>query len=240
MFKKNNIKNSKQKIENKDDKLIKENCIQSLDYLLHQKYRFVTSNSQKYEMSKEVTPCISSLESLPLTKAKSLWLYLKKNLQDEESRTAFGILNSFLESRKYYRYIDNHGNIIRSMVYVYNTYKPIGRLYSLDTSIQRLPKKYRSYLLKDKYFDVNIKNSHPSILYKYALKKGIECSTLESLVKTRCDFYAMIFKELESELGPNLDIKKEIIKCLNKTAIPSPNSTLFLLDQDLIKIRESL
>ena len=70
---------------------------------------------------------------------------------------------------------------------------------------QNLMREFRTLLCCKDYYDIDIKNCHPTLLLQYAKKKNLDCKALEDYVKNR-DKY---FKE-----GSKLKLDKQEVKDL--------------------------
>lgn len=106
------------------------------------------------------------------------------------------------------------------IAYSNHSAKKIGRLYD-PTSIQTLPRELRYYLFKDEYIDFDMINSHPSILYQFALDNNLILSGFlkefifnrELIVQNIEQEYLKIYKK---KINP-ADVKQLILSQMNKT-----------------------
>ena len=90
--------------------------------------------------------------------------------------------------------------------------KTAGRLFAQNSSLQGLPREIRNALALGKYYDIDMKNAHPTILYQYCKSKGIGCEYLEKYVKNR----EVIINEISNDNNvPTEGIKQIILKALN-------------------------
>ncbi len=90
--------------------------------------------------------------------------------------------------------------------------KTAGRLFAQNSSLQGLPREIRNALAFGKYYDIDMKNAHPTILYQYCKSKGIGCEYLEKYVKNR----EVIINEISNDNSvPTEGIKQIILKALN-------------------------
>ena len=129
----------------------------------------------------------------------------------------------------------------------------VGRLYNF-MSMQLLPKEIRYYIFNDQYRDFDMVNAHPSILYSFALKKGLALNgTLKEFINNRDEVVQLIFNELNNPKGHiflisnNISVfeKKEIenliIKILDRTQEKNHvSNTLKNLDEDFTMVREHI
>ena len=118
----------------------------------------------------------------------------------------------------------------------------IGRLYE-SSSIQTLPRELRYYLFKDNYVDYDMVNSHPSILYQFAVDNKLKLSgSLESLIFKRESIMETIkqeyFQIYKQEKNYN-SIKKIILTQMNRATSGDTlmTPTLKKITQDFTKIR---
>jgi len=73
--------------------------------------------------------------------------------------------------------------------------KNIGRLFAQSVSLQNLPREFRG-VIGTNYYDIDMVNAHPSILYQYCKLNDIKCDNLEyyvnnrdEIIKNLCDKY---------------------------------------------------
>ena len=65
------------------------------------------------------------------------------------------------------------------------TLKTYGRLFAQNASLQGLPREIRNALSYGKYYDVDMKNAHPTLLSQYCAKNGIKCDILDEYINNR-------------------------------------------------------
>ncbi len=63
--------------------------------------------------------------------------------------------------------------------------KTYGRLFAQNASLQGLPREIRNALSCGKYYDVDMKNAHPTLLAQYCNKEGIKCEALDEYITNR-------------------------------------------------------
>ena len=135
-------------------------------------------------------------------------------------------------------------------VYEMKTFKEdskIGRLYN-KFSIQTLPKEIRFHMFKEDYVNLDISNSHPTLLYLYSKTHELELNgALQQYVADRKAVIIKIKKEMEefatSKKASYSEIKTLVLKLLNKTwylNLPYKSKTLNLLDKDFDLVRNHL
>jgi hypothetical protein len=104
--------------------------------------------------------------------------------------------------------------------YVYGKNK-VSRQYVKIYGVQSMQREIRQTITNDYYYDVDIVNSQPSILYNYCLKMGYKCDSLKDYIDNR-DKY--IESMINKKIFKNRDeAKKEIIKLLNGGVIENHN-----------------
>ena len=60
--------------------------------------------------------------------------------------------------------------------------KNVGRLFAQSASLQNLPREFRGAIAQNNYYDLDMKNAHPTILLQYCKKNDIKCDDLEYYV----------------------------------------------------------
>lgn len=84
---------------------------------------------------------------------------------------------------------------------VYTTYnfskslQNYGRLFAQNTSLQGLPREIRNALAFGKYYDIDMKNAHPTLLSQYCNANGIKCEIVDEYVKDRDTILSSICKD---------------------------------------------
>ena len=146
--------------------------------------------------------------------------FQKKQYKEEDSENIYGYVNNYED-------------------------KKIGRLYH-NTSIQTLPREIRYHLFKNDYFDLDMVNAHPSIMYdvseKYKLKLN---GALKEYIHNRSYVLEIIKQEHHNKTNVSLEtreVKKAILKGLNLENIDSEISsdTFKNLQLDFSVIRDHL
>jgi len=131
---------------------------------------------------------------------------------------------------------------IRKMEYGFRNNQKVGRIQPVQTSVPYFSKQIRNYLFGKTYLDVDLINSHPTILYDYAIKNGIPVNFLKSLVKER----DAVFKQICNSSNLNLDQVKQsfliLINLTDSTKNKGYNFTEFHLGlyEEIVKIREHM
>ncbi len=86
--------------------------------------------------------------------------------------------------------------------------KTYGRLFAQNPSLSNLPREIRNSIANEIYYDVDIKNCHPQILYQLCKKHEISCESLETFVKNRD---AVISQMCARNFGMDKDIAKNTL-----------------------------
>jgi hypothetical protein len=86
--------------------------------------------------------------------------------------------------------------------------KTYGRLFAQNPSLSNLPREVRNSIGNETYYDVDIKNCHPQILYQYCKKQDIPCESLTTFVENRD---AIITALCEHNFGMDRDIAKNTL-----------------------------
>ena len=89
--------------------------------------------------------------------------------------------------------------------------KNMGRLFAQSASLQNLPCEFRGAIGND-YYDLDMKNAHPSILLQYCQKNDIKCEALEHYVSNRDVIIEKIMKDYQLEKG---DVKQLFLSVMN-------------------------
>jgi hypothetical protein len=87
-------------------------------------------------------------------------------------------------------------------------HKTYGRLFAQNPSLSNLPREVRNSIANETYYDVDIKNCHPQILYQYCKKQDIPCESLTTFVENRD---AIITSLCERNFGMDKDIAKNTL-----------------------------
>jgi hypothetical protein len=142
------------------------------------------------------------------------------------------IIKNYLKNSIIY---NENQNIIKVIYNQKN--KNIGRFFAKGSlSLQSLPRQIRHTIAKEFYYDIDIVNCAPVILYQYCIKNNIDCENLKEYVDKR--------DEILKEISKKDDMTKEeakilIIKIINGGELKSSNF-LFLLnfEKEIKKIHE--
>ena len=136
------------------------------------------------------------------------------------------------------------GKFIRTLTYGYLQENEIGRLYPEYKSIPYFPRDLRYVLFSSDYIDVDLVNSHPSILHHFCDNyMSLPAPVLESLVFDRESFRQKVAGEISSTApGSSSEIKKKILVALNIVSdeFQSQSKLLKSLNSEVDLIRQAI
>jgi len=90
-----------------------------------------------------------------------------------------------------------------------------GRLFPLNASLAGLPREIRNTIAGDIYYDVDMKNCHPTLLSQYCAKNSIKCDILDYYVANREAVINSICEENKHyEVSPS-QVKNSILGIIN-------------------------
>jgi len=122
---------------------------------------------------------------------------------NNEKWQPLSILNNYLNNSKFYK--DNQ-HIIK--VNYKQNHKDIGRFFARGSlSLQSLPREIRHTISKDFYYDIDIVNAHPEILYQYCKRHNLETPNLKEYIENRQD----VLNEIMSKGNMTKEEAKKII-----------------------------
>ena len=101
-----------------------------------------------------------------------------------------------------------------------------------------LSRDIRYCLFHDEYFDIDIINSHPTILLNEALSNNLNVPELFELVNKRENYYNKVQKDYGD--FKNINLKMLILACINQTKNTHKSKSLCNLTIELVKIRKML
>jgi hypothetical protein len=95
----------------------------------------------------------------------------------------------------------------------YKQNNDIGRYWAVGSlSLQNIPREIRHTISNEYYYDIDIKNCHPSLICQYAEKNELECSNIKYYIENR----EQIFNEMKTKYDVNKDdIKTGFLSILN-------------------------
>lgn len=81
--------------------------------------------------------------------------------------------------------IKNKSDIIHTKYNFSKTLLTYGRLFPQNPSLASMPREIRNCLANEKYYDIDMKNAHPTLLSQYCKKNYIRCDILDKYVANR-------------------------------------------------------
>lgn len=125
--------------------------------------------------------------------------------------------------------------------YGYRSHHLKGRLYGRKNTMTLISRQCRYYLfgdiLGDMYYDVDLRNAHPSILLSYADNNNIEVPTLKKYVSNREEFLA----DISDKSGMSrADAKIQVLRAINLITDKYLHDSLKSLFNDILPIRNHL
>lgn len=134
------------------------------------------------------------------------WEVIKKQLPENRLKTiddTFKAYDPLFSLKKICKCKEN----INQVTYSPSKYlKYYGRLFAKSASLQGLPREIRGAIGTD-YYDVDMKNAHPTILLQYCKVNDIKAVWLEKYVNNREE----ILKDIGSKLDYTRDETKELV-----------------------------
>lgn len=194
----------------------------------------------------------SSVELYPIEKTIDLYLVLKYMLTNKQysfhkkeyERISKNyliistIINKFKSNHFEIREINKTLWFLLSQKYGHPKNQILGRLYSQSVSLMYLSRDVRYCLFNNEYFDIDIINSHPSILLHEALSDNLNVPELFELVNERENYFNKIRADYPNfkEINP----KMLILACINQTKNDYKSKSLCRLTVELVQIRKNL
>ena len=95
----------------------------------------------------------------------------------------------------------------------YKQNNDIGRYWAVGSlSLQNIPREIRHTISNEYYYDIDIKNCHPSLICQYAEKNELECSNIKYYIENR----EQIFNDYTNKFNVSKeDVKKAFLSILN-------------------------
>lgn len=145
---------------------------------------------------------------------KALWLL--NNYHKVHTRLLFDYTYNPIEKvKELCKLVSNTKDGIIQVNYKYAKNMSSGRQYEyIGTKmlgLQSLLREYRHTLCNSDYWDIDVVNCQPVILYQYCKKNNIKCPRLEDYVNNRDSILAKVAEETQLK---KIDIKEQILKIL--------------------------
>jgi len=185
------------------------------DYLIDHSPTFVYRNGK---------PKVSS----NLVKVKDQLIFIENILNTSE---AFSTRASIIDNEVYLERILPYGRLSEDSIE--NSFRT-GRIYPFSHSAPYLSRDIRSYLFSDSYFDVDLENSHPTILAAAATGYHQKSPTLDYYVKNREIFLQNVGSYLQIDRDK---AKKAVLIALNKNDYKSRCPLLVELHHEVNVLR---
>ncbi len=112
-----------------------------------------------------------------------------------------------------------------------------GRIYGHRNTMTLISRQCRYYLFKGLYFDLDLKNAHPTILMSYAINNNLTVEVLKRYVDNREDFLQDV---MHNDNLTRSEAKIAVLRCLNLVSDKSLPNHLKALHKDILIIREHL
>jgi len=147
----------------------------------------------------------------------------------QDKQTVFTMLNDFYENRKHNE----------KQKYKYVTGISWGRMFTSSYSLQSMSKLIRHTISKDLYWDLDIVNAHPTILYKYCLDNNLNIPKLTQYITNRDEMLNDITKLVDND---GVSVSRDEAKTIPLAIINGgKRTTLFTPDAmpDWIKLFET-
>lgn len=162
---------------------------------------------------------------------------LKSHFEKEDSKDKYdietlkGILTKYFKSKK------------KSTTIQYGFVGKIkdGRMFSRSCSLQSLSKVIRHTIARDIYYDIDMKNAHPSILSQYCKKNEIDCPLLDEYVNNR-DGVINSLTQTYPDVSFN-DMKKLLLTIINgggKYEVENMNDWILKFYYEMKNVREQV
>lgn len=112
-----------------------------------------------------------------------------------------------------------------------------GRLYGYHNTMTLISSQCRYYLFKGQYFDIDLKNTYPTMLLSYTTTHNLEAPVLEKYISNRKEFLAKITKNSGIERNK---AKIQVLKAINLITDETLPEDLKPLHRDILFIRNHL
>lgn len=131
----------------------------------------------------------------------------------------------------------NGDTLVLINAYGYKSEHSKGRIYGHLNTMTRISRQCRYYLFKDSYFDIDLSNAHPTMLWAYAQRNNIETNTLNFYVSNREEFLEQI---VVTDKITRSEAKTAVLRCLNLVSNISLPNALKPLHKEIVQIRNHL
>jgi len=221
----------------------------SFDFIkINENFRGFKELSREYDVfsDDEERIVFSSDEMFHVLKSKALYTYLCDlyviNPGDSKINSRYHSIKKLLMDTD----IEFKGQyFIKKTSFAYPSNDRVSRILPIGSSMVKLSRELRFILFEGLYEDVDLINSHPSILLEYARNIGLSVPMLEELVVNRDAIFKIVSEANNMDTSRT---KKVFLTAMNMTAVEftnynSKNKSFELLNSffsDILRIRESL
>lgn len=128
--------------------------------------------------------------------------WLLENINDSQKIT----IDREIDENRKQRVIDYCKEIVSKkngyVKRIYNNNDGFGRMFlkSNQNGFQNMIREYRSILCSNDYYDLDIKNCQPTILYQFCEKNNIKCKYLKRYVNERDEIITFIKKNINDDI----------------------------------------
>jgi hypothetical protein len=173
----------------------------------------------------------------PLTTRDKLFAKEEESTLEGRIHSQLGIINRILNLPESVPSTVKGDTLMIINAYGYKSEHCKGRMYGHRNTMTLISRQCRYYLFKDSYFDLDLKNAHPTILMAYAKSNNIEANVLKAYVSNREEFLQEIVNR--DKITRN-EAKTAVLRCLNLVSNVSLSKTLKALHEDIVRIRNHL
>lgn len=216
-----------------------------------------TSKQTKLQETQQIFQRFTTLERYPIAKLLTLYAYLSDLALDhplipekdklfakkEEStlpgriHTQFRVLERILNLPDEIPSTIKGDELILINAYGYRSDHCKGRIYGYRNTMTLISRQCRYYLFKGLYFDLDLKNAHPTILLSYARNHNLKVETLEEYINNREGF---LLNVMQNDKLTRSEAKTAVLRCLNLVTDRSLPNNLKTLHRDILVIRDHL
>jgi len=112
----------------------------------------------------------------------------------QDKKIVYEMLNDFFKTRRR----------TEKQLYKYASGIKWGRMFSNGTSLQGISRVIRQTISKDLYWDIDISNAHPAILFQYCLNNNLKVPTLKKYIEKREELLNDLIGLVDDKSGKSL------------------------------------
>lgn len=173
----------------------------------------------------------------PLRSGDRLFESKEKSTKSCRIHTQLKVIERILNLKDDVPCVVDRDTLIVLNAYGYRSHHCKGRLYGRRNTMTLISRQCRYYLFEGTYFDVDLKNAHPTMLLFYATSNGIKTPILEEYVSNREEFLARLVEQSNMKRNEAKLAVLRTINVLTDRYLPEPLKPLF---HEIIPIREHL